>query len=224
MAPVRYPTPTSKCGQEKQTAITSKGVVQQKFLTIPKNTQVAINSKGDQEPITKRIRSSTDSANPPTIQAIQPLNKPIATRTRSRTVSQKYTNPSHSRALAAQLLTHVSKSFLDQETGKQLNYGQLRNHPNFQETWNKYFSDKMRRLCQGVGTVTNGIGKIIEDTNTFYVIKFEDIPKDWLNMIFYNSVVCEVRTGKKDMNKKIITICGTNVCYQGDVIKNTASL
>ena len=35
-APTRYPTPTSKGGQENHTAITSKGAVQQKILTIPK--------------------------------------------------------------------------------------------------------------------------------------------------------------------------------------------
>ena len=47
VALVRYPKPTSKGSKEKQTAITSKGVVQQKLLTVPKNTQVAINSKDD---------------------------------------------------------------------------------------------------------------------------------------------------------------------------------
>ena len=74
-----------------------------------------------------------------------------------RTVTQKYTNPSHSRTLAAQLLTHATKSVLDQETGKQLNYEQLRKHPKFQETWNKSFSNEMGRLCQRVVTGTNGI-------------------------------------------------------------------
>ena len=76
-------------------AITYKGVVQQqqkKLLPIPKNTQVAINSKGDQEPIAKRTISSINSANPPTIQSIQTLNELISTRTMSRTVSQKYSD------------------------------------------------------------------------------------------------------------------------------------
>ena len=41
----------------------------------------------------------------------------------------------------------------------------------------------MGRLCQGVGTGTNGIWKRIKDTNTLFVIKFEDIPKDRLNEI-----------------------------------------
>ena len=94
-----------------------------------------------QEPIARRTRSSIDTANLPTIQAIQNLNEPIARRTRSRTVTQNYTTPTHSRVLEAQLLTHVAHSVLDQETGKQLNYGQLRKHPKFQETSNKYFSN-----------------------------------------------------------------------------------
>ena len=67
----------------------------------------------------------------------------------------------------------------------------------------------------------NGLGKIVEGTDTFYVIKFEDIPKDRLNGVCYTSVVCEVRPGKKDPNRTQITICGTNVCYPGDVGTNT---
>ena len=82
----------------------------------------------------------------------------------------------------------------------------------------------MGRLCQGVGKVPNGKGKRIEGTNTFFAIKFENIPKDRLNEICYTSVVCEVRPGKKDPNRTRITICGTNVCYPGDVGTNTSSL
>ena len=125
MVPVRYPTPTSKGGQEKQTAITSKSVVQQQVLTITKIRQVIINSKGEQETIAKLTRSHIYSEKSPTIQAIQTLPEPIAKRTRPQTVTQNYTTPSNSRASEAQLLTHVANSVLDQETGKQLNYDQL---------------------------------------------------------------------------------------------------
>ena len=51
---------------------------------------------------------------------------------------------------------------LEHETGKQLNYGQLRKHPRLQETWKTSFSNEMVRLCQGVGTGPNGKGKRIE--------------------------------------------------------------
>ena len=70
---------------------------------------------------------------------------------RSRTLSHNFTTTSRSQALAAQNLTHAAYSDLDNETGKLLNYGQLRKRPKYQETWNKYFSNKMGSLFQGVG-------------------------------------------------------------------------
>ena len=82
----------------------------------------------------------------------------------------------------------------------------------------------MGRLLQGVVTGTNFIGNRVEGTNVFYVNRFEEIPKDRLNKICYTSVVCEVRSGKKDPNRTRITMCGTNVCYSGFVGTNTASL
>ena len=69
----------------------------------------------------------------------------------------------------------------------------------------------MGRLLQGAGRGKNEVGKPVEGTNTFYVISFEDTPKDRLNKICYTSVVCEVRTGMKDPDCTRITICGTNV-------------
>ena len=82
----------------------------------------------------------------------------------------------------------------------------------------------MGRLCQGFGKGLIGKGNRIEGTNTLFVITFEDIPKYRLNEICYTSVVCEVRHGENNPNRMRITICGTNVCYPGDVGTNTASL
>ena len=74
-------------------------------------------------------------------------------------------------------MTHAAYSVLDNNPGKLLNYEQLRKHPKYQETWNKYFSNEIGRSCQWFGKGKNGIGKRVEGTNTFYVIRFEDIPK-----------------------------------------------
>ena len=49
-ASARYPTPTSKGGQENHTDITSKGAVQQKVITTPKKKQVTINSADEDDP------------------------------------------------------------------------------------------------------------------------------------------------------------------------------
>ena len=75
----------------------------------------------------------------------------------------------------------------------------------------------MGRLCQGLGTGKNGLGKIVEGTDNFYVMNFEDIPNYRINKIYYTSVFCEVRPGKKDPNLTQTKICDTNVCYPGDV-------
>ena len=148
----------------------------------------------DQEPISRRTRSRKTTK---TLKILQKTSEPILQRTRSKPFEKKYTTPSHSRELATHLLTHMAKSVLEHETGKKLNYGQLRKHPRLQDTWKTSFSNEMGRLCQGVGTGTNGKGKIIEGKNTFFAIKFENIPKDRLNEICYISVVCEVRPVKK---------------------------
>ena len=81
------------------------------------------------------------------------------------------------------MMTHTAYSVLCNETGKQLNYGKLTKHLKFQGTRNKSFSNEMGRLFQGVGTGKNVLGKRAEGTNTFYVIRFEDIPKETLNEI-----------------------------------------
>ena len=90
----------------------------------------------DQEPISRRTRSSKGTK---TLKIRQKTYEMISQRTRSKTFEQKYTTPSHSRALATHLLTHMANSVLEPETGKQLNYGQLRKHPRLQDTWKTSF-------------------------------------------------------------------------------------
>ena len=93
---------------------------------------MTINKVDDQEPISRRTRSK--KSNQPGI-SLKMVSEPISQRTRSKNFEKQYTTPSHSRALATHLLTHMANSVLEHETGKQLNYGQLRKHPRLQETW-----------------------------------------------------------------------------------------
>ena len=85
----------------------------------------------NQEPISRRTRSSKSNK---TGNILKMAAEPISQSTRLKTFEQKYTTPSHSRALATYLLTHMANSVLEHETGKQLNYVQLRKHPKLQET------------------------------------------------------------------------------------------
>ena len=130
---------------------------------------MTINKVDDQEPISRSTRSS--KSNQPGI-SLKMASEPISQRTRSKTFEKQYTTPSYSGALATNLIIHMANSVLEHETGKQLNYGQLRKHPKLQETWKTSFSNEMGRLCQGVGTGKNGKGKRIEGTNTFFTKKY----------------------------------------------------
>ena len=61
----------------------------------------------------------------------------------------------------------------DKETCKLINYGQLRRHPKYADTWNRSYAKKMGRLCQAVGTGDGGFGKRIKGTDTFHVVRFK---------------------------------------------------
>ena len=108
---------------------------------------MTIKKVDDQDPISRRTRSRKSNQ---TGNILKMAYEPISQRTRSKTFEKKYTKPSHSRALATHLFTRMANSVLEHETGKQLNYGQLRKHPKLQETWKTSFSKEMGRLCQYV--------------------------------------------------------------------------
>ena len=120
---------------------------------------MTINKVDDQEPISTRTRSRKSNQ---TGSILKMASEPISQRTRTKTFEQKYTIPSHSRELATHFLTRMANSVLEHETGKKINYGQLRKHPRLQETWKTSFSNEMGRLCQGVGKIPNGKGNRIE--------------------------------------------------------------
>ena len=64
----------------------------------------------------------------------------------------------------------------------------------------------------------------MEETNTFRLIKFADIPRDRQHEICHSMVVCEVKPNKEDLNRTHITVTGSQICYPGDVGKPTGSL
>ena len=67
---------------------------------------------------------------------------------------------------------------LDEATGKTLEYWQLRQHPDFHKVWNHSYANKLDRICQGIGTSPDGTSKRIKGTDTFFVIRFGNIPAD----------------------------------------------
>ena len=78
---------------------------------------------------------------------------------------------------------------LNEDTGQILGYLQLRNHPKYAEIWNQSFSNKVGRLFQGVGKGPDGKSQRIEVTDNFFIVKYENIPRNFRKEITYFSVV-----------------------------------
>ena len=74
------------------------------------------------------------------------------------------------------------------------------------------------------GRNTEVTGQLVEGTDTFFVVHYDDIPSDRRKEITYTLVVCKVRPQKEDHNRTLITISGNLICYPGDVGTPTASL
>ena len=66
--------------------------------------------------------------------------------------------------------------------------------------------------------------KRVEGTDTFFLIRFEDIPDDRRKEITYTKVVCKVRPEKSNPNCTRITIDGNRITFPGDVGTPTESL
>ena len=59
---------------------------------------------------------------------------------------------------------------LDEDTGKLLEYRQLRNHQKYAKIWNQSFTNEMGCLCQGVGKVPDVDGHLTKCTDTLFIV------------------------------------------------------
>ena len=160
---------------------------------------------------------------PPEIQ-----EEPIAIRTRSQTQSQaNIVTPARAAACRypAAIFQYLALPVLDKETGKLLEYRQLRKDPRYAPIWNPSYANKLGRLCQGFLKGTKGPRKKrVEGTDTFRVMHYKDIPKQKIKYICHTMVVCEHRPQKEDPNHTCITLAGGHIKYTGDLGTPTGSL
>ena len=100
---------------------------------------------------------------------------------------------------------------LYEETGQLMEYCQQLKHPKYAATWTTSYSNEMGHLCQVIGRNTEVTGKRVEETDTFFVIRYDDTPDDIRKDITYTSVVCEVLPQKEDPDRMQITIGGNHI-------------
>ena len=129
------------------------------------------------------------------------------------------------RSHQAHLVDECTMPVLDGETGKTLEYGQLKKHPKYQKLWQQSYSNESGSLCQGIVKGHKGSrGQRTEGTDTFNIINYTDIPTERRSEITYTKVVCKVQEKKEDQNRTQIKIGGNHICYLRDVGTSTASL
>ena len=86
---------------------------------------------------------------------------------------------------------------LDEESEKILEWRQLRNHPRLKILWKQLYTNELGRLCQGVGKGKDGPKKQrVAGSDTFFVIKRDNIPVERWKEISFWKVVCKVRPQK----------------------------
>jgi hypothetical protein len=143
--------------------------------------------KQEEAPISSRTRFKRDLA----------ADKPISGRTRlqlANIVTNVTPSSAAGRRYPRNFLLEWAMPVLDEETGKTLEYPQLRKHPKYQQLWKQSYLNELGRLCQGIGSGTKGPRKQrTQGTDTFNIIDYADIPVDRQSEITYNKVVCEVR-------------------------------
>jgi hypothetical protein len=69
-----------------------------------------------------------------------------------------------------------SLAVLDQESGQLLEHCQLSKDPRYKEVWDHSYSNKLGRVCQGIGRGDKADDKQVAGINTFHLIPYLDIP------------------------------------------------
>ena len=93
-----------------------------------------------------------------------------------------------------------------------LQFRQLRKKPKFAQIWNTSYANELGRICQVIGKWSKfPNNQRVEDTSTFRIIKFEDIPQDRRKEICHSMVVCKVKPHKENPNWTHITVAGSQI-------------
>jgi hypothetical protein len=104
---------------------------------------------------------------------------------------------------------HQAMAVMDKDTGKLLNYRQLRNSPKHKKSWSLSAANKFGRLANGIG------GRIKNPTNTIEFISQHEVPADRRKDVTYGQFVCSVRPEKAEPNQMQFMVGGDRINYPG---------
>ena len=146
------------------------------------------------------------ATSPPRLVPIEVIYyEPITHRTRSRISAlsaSRRTFPSEflERWAASEVLhgnqwAPLALSVIDTKIGESLEHSALRRQPRLSNMWNTFYSNNIGRLCQVIGTDPKYPTKeLLNGTNTFHIICYEDIPLERRKVIDFSKVFCNFRS------------------------------
>jgi hypothetical protein len=107
---------------------------------------------------------------------------------------------------------------MDHDSGKMMNYRQLRKHPKYNKAWTTSSANEFGRLASGVGGRVKG-------TKTIRFLHQDDIPQKRRKDITYGSFQCNVRPEKiEEPNRTRFVAGGDRINYPGEVATPTADM
>lgn len=108
------------------------------------------------------------------------------------------------------------------ETGKPLEYRDLRKDPQFKPDWDMSGANEFGRLAQGIGKNEDGSQRVT-GTNTIFFIHKNKIPPG--RIATYARFVCTFRPEKAEQNRTRLTVGGNLITdYTGETSTDTAGL
>ena len=110
---------------------------------------------------------------------------------------------------------------MDQDTGKMLNYRQLRRHPNkeIRKAWTTSAANEFGRLA-------NGVRGRVKGTKTIKFIRKKDVPAERRKDVTYGQFQCNERPEKKERNRSRFVVGGDwlKATYPGETGTPTAEM
>ena len=107
---------------------------------------------------------------------------------------------------------------MDHDSGKMMNYRQLRKHPKHNKTWTTSSANEF-------GQLTSRVGGRVKGTKTIRFIIHEDVPQKRWKDITYGSFQCNVRPEKiEEPNRTQFVASGDRINYPGEVATPTADM
>ncbi len=107
---------------------------------------------------------------------------------------------------------------IDHESGKMMNYRQLRKLPKYNKAWTTSSANKFGRLASGVGGRVKG-------TKIIRFIHQDEVPQKRRKDITYGSFQCNVRPEKiEEPNRTRFVAEGDRINYPGEVATLTADM